>query len=1261
MGTLKRFTRLYPLSKTLRFELRPNEITKNFIMNSGLLEQEQHRADSYVQVKKIIDEYHKKFIESVLTDFKLVYTDESKNNSLEEFYACYMCKAKGEEQKKMFEEIQKKLRKQIADCFAKNESFKRLDKKEFIKEDLVNFVTNQKEQLLIDQFKDFTTYFSGFHKNRKNMYSAEAQPTAIAYRLIHENLPRFIDNMSVFAKVAASPISEQFSDLYKNFKECLNVMEITEMFRLSYFNVVLTQKQIDVYNYIIGGKVLDDGTKIKGLNEYINLYNQQQKDKTERLPKLKMLFKQILSERNSVSWLPEQFECDEDVLDAIQKAYQNFDEQVFNRKKDGEHSLKVLLQRLNDYDLDKIYLRNDVQMADISQKVFGHWGIISKALLQDLKREVAKKAKKESNEAYEERLGKILKLQGSISIAQINKSVQAQGIDDQLSIQAYFATLGAVNTETKQKENLFAQIENAYAEVRDLLNTRYSQTKKLAQNETCVEKIKNLLDAIKNLQHFVKPLLGDGTEPEKDENFYGEFTAFWEALDKITPLYNKVRNYMTRKSYSTEKFKLNFEKSTLMDGWDINKEKDNLAVILRKDGFYYLAIMNTKHNRVFDVENLPTSGVCYEKMEYKQIGNAAADIQNIICCNGMYKKFTKNLDVHKKNSIPDIYEIKNNKSYQQGEKFSQSDLNTFIDYYKSAATHYWNWCNFSFKKTEDYSTWEEFTSHVGMQGYKISFRNVSVDYINSLVEEGKIYLFQIYNKDFSSYSKGIPNLHTLYWKMLFDEKNLGDVVYKLNGKAEVFFRKSSIEYKKPTHSANKPIANKNVLNERSHSVFPYELIKDKRYTVDKFQLHVPITMNFKSRGNANLNVAVNEYIRESEDLHIIGIDRGERHLLYLTVIDMKGRIKKQYSLNEIVNNYKGNEYHTDYHDLLTKREEERMKARQSWQTIENIKELKEGYLSQVIHKISELMVQYNAIVVLEDLNMGFMRGRQKVEASVYQKFEKMLIDKLNYLVDKKKNPEEEGGILNAYQLTNKFESFQKMGKQSGFLFYVPAWNTSKIDPVTGFVNLFDTRYETREKSKAFFGKFEFIRYNAEKDWFEFVFDYNKFTIKAEGTRTYWTLCTLGKRIETTRDEKQNSQWVSKEFDLTDEFKNFFAGYNVAIDSNLKEEIAKQNSVDFFKGLLRLFKLTLQMRNSKTGTNVDYMQSPVADEDGNFYNSETCSKSLPENADANGAYNIARKGLWIVRKIKASGDLKEIKLAVSNKEWLQFAQGKPYLD
>ena len=52
----------------------------------------------------------------------------------------------------------------------------------------------------------------------------------------------------------------------------------------------------------------------------------------------------------------------------------------------------------------------------------------------------------------------------------------------------------------------------------------------------------------------------------------------------------------------------------------------------------------------------------------------------------------------------------------------------------------------------------------------------------------------------------------------------------------------------------------------------------------------------------------------------------------------------------------------------------------------------------------------------------------------------MLIDKLNYYVDKKLDPDEEGGLLHAYQLTNK------LGTQSGFIFYVRPDFTSKIEP-----------------------------------------------------------------------------------------------------------------------------------------------------------------------------------------------------------------------
>ena len=1261
MRKFNEFVGLYPISKTLRFELKPIGKTLEYIQRNKLLEHDAVRADDYVKVKKIIDKYHKCLIDEALSGFTFdTEADGRSNNSLSEYYLYYNLRKRNEQEQKTFKTIQNNLRKQIVNKLTQSEKYKRIDKKELITTDLPDFLTNESEKELVEKFKNFTTYFTEFHKNRKNMYSKEEKSTAIAFRLINENLPKFVDNIAAFEKVASSPLAEKINALYEDFKEYLNVEEISRVFRLDYYNELLTQKQIDLYNAIVGGRTEEDNRiQIKGLNQYINEYNQQQTDRSNRLPKLKPLYKQILSDRESVSWLPPKFDSDKDLLIKIKECYDALSERekVFDK-------LESILKSLSTYDLSKIYISNDSQLSYISQKMFGRWDIIGKAIREDCAKRNPQKSR-ESLEKFAERIDKKLKAIDSISIGDVNECLAQLGETYVKRVEDYFAAMGESEIDDEQTDttSFKKNIEGAYESVKELLNNADNITdNNLMQDKGNVEKIKTLLDAIKDLQRFIKPLLGKGDEADKDGVFYGEFTSLWTKLDTVTPLYNMVRNYLTSKPYSTKKIKLNFENSSLMKGWDLNKEPDNTTVIFRKDGLYYLGIMGKRYNRVFvDREDLPHDGECYDKMEYKLLPGANKMLPHVFLSKTGIQRFRPSEELLGK------YE---RGTHTKGAGFDLGDCRALIDFFKKSIERHDDWKKFDFKfsDTSTYQDISEFYREVEQQGYKMSFRKVSVDYIKSLVDEGKLYLFQIYNKDFSDHSKGTPNMHTLYWKMLFDEENLKDVVYKLNGEAEVFFRKSSITVRTPTHPANSPIKNKNKDNQKKESEFEYDLIKDRRYTVDKFLFHVPITMNFKSVGGSNINQLVKRHIRSATDLHIIGIDRGERHLLYLTVIDSRGNIKEQFSLNEIVNEYNGNTYRTDYHELLDTREGERTEARRNWQTIQNIRELKEGYLSQVIHKISELAIKYNAVIVLEDLNFGFMRSRQKVEKQVYQKFEKMLIDKLNYLVDKKKPVAETGGLLRAYQLTGEFESFKTLGKQSGILFYVPAWNTSKIDPVTGFVNLFDTHYENIEKAKGFFDKFKSIRYNSDKDWFEFVVDdYTRFSPKAEGTRRDWTICTQGKRIQIYRNPQRNNEWEGREIDLTKAFKEHFEAYGVDISKDLREQINTQNKKEFFEELLRLLRLTLQMRNSMPSSDIDYLISPVADDTGCFFDSRKQAELkenavLPMNADANGAYNIARKGLLAIRKMKQEeNDSAKISLAISNKEWLKFAQTKPYLE
>lgn len=1233
MKKINELTALYPLSKTLRFELKPIGKTLDHIEQKGLIVQDEQRAEEYKQVKKIIDSYHKGFITMCLKGLKL-------NMIYLERYESLARDVHRDEAE--FDKVKAALRKQIVEAFKQGGSYNDLFKKELIQKHLPEFVESEEEKKMVANFSKFTTYFTGFYENRKNMYSDEEKSTAIAYRLIHENLPLFLDNMKSFRKIAESEVGEHFANIEVCFEEYLNVEHLAEMFELDYFSDTLTQEQIAVYNSVIGGRTLDDGTKIQGINEYVNLYNQQHRE--ARLPLLKPLYKMILSDRVALSWLPENpFESDEEMVEAIKEMCQSLKEVLM-----GNDGLRNLLLNIDLYDIEHIYIANDLGLTDISQQMFGQYDVYASAIKQELRQGVKQSPKERREpELFEERINRLYKSAKSFSIAYLNSHTDANH-----PIESYFKQLGAYDREGEQRINLFTQIEMAQIAATDIFAGKHGN---ISQSDKEIAILKGLLDAYKSLQHFVKPLLGHGDEADKDNEFDAKLREAWNALDIVTPLYNKVRNWLTRKPYSVEKIKLNFENAQLLGGWDVNKEPDCTSVLLRKDGFYYLAIMDKKSNHAFDSDELPCDGKCYEKIDYKLLPGANKMLPKVFFSKSRIDEFAPSKE---------IVEAYKNGTHKKGKDFNLAHCRRLIDFFKRSITKHEDWKNFPFvfSPTESYEDISGFYREVEQQGYMLSFRKVSESFINQLVDEGKLYLFKIWNKDFSEYSKGMPNMHTLYWKMLFNEQNLVDTVYKLNGQAEVFYRKRSLDMADTTvHRANQPLVNKNVLNKKRHSTFDYDIVKDRRYTVDKFQFHVPVTMNFKAVGRDNINSEVLNIIRNGGIKHIIGIDRGERHLLYLSLIDLKGNIVKQMTLNDIVNEYNGNTYATNYRDLLAEREGNRTEARRNWKKIENIKEIKQGYLSQVVHIISKMMVEYDAIVVLEDLNMGFMRGRQKIERSVYEQFEKMLIDKLNYYVDKQKRIDEAGGLLHALQLTSKFESFKKLGKQSGCLFYIPAWNTSKIDPVTGFVNLFDTRYVNADKAREFFSKFYSIRYNDAKNWFEFAFDYNKFTEKAKDTRTRWTLCTWGTRIRTFRNPAKLNQWDNEEVVLTDVFKKAFDEAGIDIHSNLKEAICTLTEKKHLESLMHLMKLLLQMRNSITNSEIDYLLSPVADENGHFYDSRTCDDTLPKDADANGAYNIARKGLWAIRTIQESSETERPNLALKNQDWLRFAQQKPYLN
>ena len=1275
----------YSRSITLRNRLVPVGKTEENINHFRLLENDKKRADSYQEVKNIIDDFHHSFIQDVLSNANFEW-----DPLFDEFdlYQSRNDKAEKAKIKPDLQKLQSLMRTKVVKKFTSDERFKKLFAKELLSELLPEIIksadpttiSNKKEAL--KAFDKFSTYFTGFHENRKNLYSEEEKSTAISYRIVNENFPKFYSNVKLFEKLEKE-FPSIISDTEESLKTILNGKKLKDIFNPDAFNECLTQTGIDFYNTIIGGVSEEAGTqKIQGLNEKINLTRQQLPDaeKNKLRGKMVVLFKQILSDRETASFIPVGFENNEEVYESIKTFKKEVVDTVCTL-------IKETFTSENDYNISEIFVPAK-NLTAFSLSIFGHWSILSEGLfyLEEEKNKIA------LTETQIEKLRKeIAKKDYSLSELQEAYEKYCERNDEQvcITVKKYFSLMELQQVEnTKEKADvmLLSKLNTAYAKI------DFEEQKNLQQEKNAATPIKEFLDEVQNLYHYLK-LVDYRGEEEKDTSFYSKLDEIIEKLEGITALYNKVRNFVTKKPGEVKKIKLNFDCPTLANGWDENKESANDAILLRKENKYYLGIFNPKDKPKFSKEECSEDN-CYEKMIYKLLPGPNKMLPKVFFSTKGQETFLPPKDL--------LLGYEEGK-HKKGDAFDKDFMRKLIDWDKNALNIHEDWKHFGFKfsPTENYKDMSDFYKEVELQGYKITFQKISSSKIDSLVDSGKLFLFQIYNKDFAEKSSGKKNLHTLYWENLFSEENLKDICLKLNGEAELFYRPANENIKIVKHEKGSVLVNRtttdgksipeeiyqqiyqfknNMISEISNEAkelldsgtvvckeAKHEITKDKHFTEATYLFHCPITMNFKAPEitGRKFNDRVLEVLKANPDVKIIGLDRGERHLIYLSLINQKGEIELQKTLNLVEQVRNDKTVKVNYQEKLVQKEGDRDKARKNWQTIGNIKELKEGYLSNIVHEIAELMVKNNAIVVMEDLNFGFKRGRFAVERQVYQKFENMLIEKLNYLVFKDKAVTEPGGVLNAYQLTDKSANVSDVYKQCGWLFYIPAAYTSKIDPKTGFANLFNTSGLTNvEKKKGFFDKFDGIRYDSKEDCFVFSVDYSKLGNNVDYLKK-WEIYTRGERIAYNRKENKNFT-VNPTENLKKKFDEF--GINWHNEENFIDSLqtvqAEKTNAPFFDELLRAFNSTLQMRNSIPNSEIDYLISPVKAEDGTFFDSREQlalgkNAKLPIDADANGAYHIALKGLYLLQN-DFNRNEKGVIQNISNADWFRFVQEKEYL-
>lgn len=1195
---------LYPVSKTLRFSLIPMFETDENIKKYGILERDNDKADNYHLVKDIFDNVHKKYVEKALGDIKIQEWDILEDSLLES----------QREKNDAFDKQSEKFRKNISKQLKSHKDYKSIVPKEMIGFEKSNndyyLDFSEEEKNALRSFARFATYFQGYKENRENIYGDKQG--SISYRIINENFPKYLNNIKLFNSLPQAFID----DVEEQLKDLLKGTSLNNLFSLENYGMYLTQSGIDFYNSILGGIAEDDTHKTKGFNEFLNLGFQQ--NQLNKKIKFNLLYKQILSEKSELSFIPKALLKDSDIaekltgyhsslLDALNMYSVDFREIFFNK----------------DIDLRKVFV-DEKQIPSLSQLLFDNqWGSL-RQLMYD-------------NNVKKEKYYDIELLQNICEREVLN------------------------------------EIYKAYEVVLEEVNRNYANMLPVIEKNTIngFDEIKSYLDSVQKCEKILK-IISVSPDLDKEASFYSIFESVYNAFRNNITVYNMVRNYATKKPYSVEKFKLNFDKPTLADGWDQNKQYDNNAMLFMKDDQFYLGILNEK-NKPRILEQQEASADCYKKMVYKLLPGPNKMLPKVFFS-------TKGIDTFKPNNY--ILEGYEQGKHKKGDNFELDFCHELIDFFKESINKHKDWSKFGFEfsDTKSYKDISEFYKEITEQGYSISFSYVDKTSIENMVKEGELFLFHIYNKDFSPYSKGSKNLHTLYWKELFSVYNLKEVIFKLNGEAELFYRPASIEnpfiHKKGSVLISKTDIYKNPLSDEEYEIvsrdaetgmsvddlkkkYPnysfkvanYDIVKDKRYSQNKYFFHVPITINYgKDDHSMVMNKTILEELSSRDDVNVIGVDRGERNLIYISVIDRQGKILKQKSFNIVENDVSK----VNYHKKLDNMEKSRDAARKNWKNIDNIKEMKEGFLSAVIKEIADLMIEYNAIVVLEDLNFGFKRGRFHIEKQVYQKFEKMLIDKLNYFADKNLLTEEYGSIRYGYQLTPKFDSFQKLGKQSGFLFYVPASYTSKIDPTTGFVNLFTSRqlsYQSVKQAQDFFEKFISIEYDKNLECFSFRYKYSDFDLFKTDFKNEWKVYSYGEgRL---MHSKENGYDVKVKVNVTERLKELFKRYDVDyLTGDLKEKIISINDKPFYSELLWLFKAIVQLRYEDEKE--DFILSPVYN-NGEFFDSRKNIEGLPCDGDANGAYHIALQGLRLITERISNGKILADKKGEQSYAWFKYVQ------
>lgn len=1026
------------------------------------------------------------------------------------------------------------------------------------------------------------------------------------------------------------------------------------------YNKFLTQEGVDIYNGYLAGEYEGDVRVKDGINVTANLANQKNKDKKYAfVKKLNQLQKQIMSE-TTPKFTIDAFADNVSYTAALK-------EFVAQTARKAVDAAIEKLYSLENADLDGIYL-SELNTHLYSKRLTKNPTAITAELCAEITKEVQGDAKKVTKK-MEAAIDKLLKTR-LYSLAHLNEiisrynengeTIQENIVNDAVTLYEDFQSAEESLTGLLEKDT-FTPVDH-------------------------IDDIREYLNAINEIGRMLKLFKNVPEDNIIDSDFYNGLEEILDDLKECNKFLNKSRNYLTKKTsdYANKVVTCLGNSGNLRTGWTQKDETcldsvKNEIALLKRDNKYYVFTYEKGAKTKLPVRKEPISDRDYGKLMIYSTPDAAkilpkhaftsfvkaadmfadADCQSYVKEGGMKEPIT---------ITREIWEIKNRGWFktehlkakgEDPEKLRQEyehDLYAMIDFYKEflVKSSTLEKHNPVLKETKEYENIGQFFDDVNRGFYNLGISYVNDKELNKVLNENKGYLFELTSQALRNNKQNDTQAN--YLRYLWSDENIKNPAVQLKANRIFIHRDAAIE-RKVTHPKGTVMVNRIAKNGKRipHDVYQelylyankkikvlsseasiwekeaiyktctMDRIKDNRYTKETLTIGLCISINDDVNNMQPLNKRVNALIREKEDINILSVVRGERNLLYYTIMNSKDKkIIEKGSLNEVNG--------IDYQDRLRAFTSDKKDAQRNWKQSKSITSLKEGYLKHAISKILKLAIQYDAIICIEDLNDRFKDKKSALDNQVYKLFESTLVARMGCYIRPEIPAGERGSITNPYQMADP--DFDK-GIQNGILFRVEPSYTANMCPVTGYTPVFDMRdITTVEKKRNFLSKLDKIIYNEEKNRFEITFDYKNFKTVKDMPVTKWTLGSHVKKYTWNPTGKK-----TEETDVTAEIKRILyeAGIDYRTGDIPLENLSNKGVTEFFDAF-------------RTMT---YMQYRDADNNDTFVSPSILNNSteyIPESMEENKAYHIGLKGLLSIEAIK-----NEESLGIDSKKWFTFKQ------